>query len=236
MLRVTAKVMQVPALDSQRVGKGRVPIMLMEGVGKRPHSRDPKDRDDHSPALSLSPPPLKKPRQNFAEPIFPLHYPGSYFGMPQHFGYENLSLAEQPFWLNNLPNFHHPHPMLPLDLYRLGQITRSVPVAVPQMGKRPAFDSGDVRDPQALDRVFREHDVDAVIHFAGLKAVGESTEVPLKYYQNKKPSLLNSFKMKVSVLPWLEMALTMLPLLHKQTWELRWEQERMWQWKPRKSL
>jgi UDP-glucose 4-epimerase len=51
-------------------------------------------------------------------------------------------------------------------------------------GKRPAFDSGDVRDPQALDRVFREHDVDAVIHFAGLKTVSESVQDPLVYYEN----------------------------------------------------
>lgn len=42
--------------------------------------------------------------------------------------------------------------------------------------------SGDVRDEQALNAVFQAHAFDAVIHFAGLKAVGESTEKPLDYY------------------------------------------------------
>jgi UDP-glucose 4-epimerase len=51
-------------------------------------------------------------------------------------------------------------------------------------GQRPAFVLADVRDREALDRVFREHPVDAVIHFAGLKAVGESVANPLLYYEN----------------------------------------------------
>jgi UDP-glucose 4-epimerase len=42
----------------------------------------------------------------------------------------------------------------------------------------------DVCDREALDRVFQSHDFQAVIHFAGLKAVGESVENPLSYYQN----------------------------------------------------
>lgn len=42
----------------------------------------------------------------------------------------------------------------------------------------------DLRDRDSVDGVFNEHQVDAVIHFAGLKAVGESTEKPLLYYQN----------------------------------------------------
>ncbi len=40
----------------------------------------------------------------------------------------------------------------------------------------------DIRDEAALRRVFAEYDISAVVHFAGLKAVGESTELPLKYY------------------------------------------------------
>jgi len=43
---------------------------------------------------------------------------------------------------------------------------------------------GDVRNRDDLHRVFNEHKIDAVIHFAGLKAVGESVEKPLKYYDN----------------------------------------------------
>ncbi|KAF0099544.1 MAG: UDP-glucose 4-epimerase [bacterium] len=46
------------------------------------------------------------------------------------------------------------------------------------------FVRGDIRDRAALDALFREHDIDAVIHFAGLKAVGESVEKPLLYYDN----------------------------------------------------
>lgn len=46
------------------------------------------------------------------------------------------------------------------------------------------FVEGDIRDTVLLDRVFSEHDIDAVVHFAGLKAVGESTEKPLDYYDN----------------------------------------------------
>ncbi len=46
------------------------------------------------------------------------------------------------------------------------------------------FVEGDIRDRAQLDQLFRDHDIDAVIHFAGLKAVGESVEKPLFYYDN----------------------------------------------------
>ena len=49
-------------------------------------------------------------------------------------------------------------------------------------GKRPQFIEGDVRDRSLLRRVFAENKIDAVIHFAGLKAVGESVAKPLAYY------------------------------------------------------
>jgi UDP-glucose 4-epimerase len=51
-------------------------------------------------------------------------------------------------------------------------------------GRSPVFERADVRDATALDRIFGEHAIDAVIHFAGLKAVGESVRQPLRYYQN----------------------------------------------------
>lgn len=57
---------------------------------------------------------------------------------------------------------------------RLGAIT----------GKRPVFVEGDVRDDAALDRLFAKYPIGAVMHFAGLKAVGESSEKPLDYYDN----------------------------------------------------
>ena len=49
-------------------------------------------------------------------------------------------------------------------------------------GKRPIFVEGDVRDRELLREVFSQRPVDAVIHFAGLKAVGESMTQPLRYY------------------------------------------------------
>lgn len=46
------------------------------------------------------------------------------------------------------------------------------------------FIQGDIRDAQILDQIFAQHQIDAVIHFAGLKAVGESQKEPLKYFEN----------------------------------------------------
>ncbi|OOF31703.1 UDP-glucose 4-epimerase GalE [Salinivibrio proteolyticus] len=51
-------------------------------------------------------------------------------------------------------------------------------------GVRPIFIQGDIRDDAFLKSVFDEYTIDSVIHFAGLKAVGESVEKPLKYYDN----------------------------------------------------
>ena len=49
-------------------------------------------------------------------------------------------------------------------------------------GRAPTFICGDVRDRAQLDRLFAEHPISAVLHFAGLKAVGESVADPLRYY------------------------------------------------------
>ncbi|WP_252178492.1 UDP-glucose 4-epimerase GalE [Endozoicomonas sp. 4G] len=51
-------------------------------------------------------------------------------------------------------------------------------------GKTLTFVNGDIRDRALLDTLFQQHDFAAVIHFAGLKAVGESCEIPLDYYDN----------------------------------------------------
>lgn len=51
-------------------------------------------------------------------------------------------------------------------------------------GKPTLFVNADIRDRAAVEGVFRAHQIDAVIHFAGLKAVGESVEQPLRYYDN----------------------------------------------------
>jgi UDP-glucose 4-epimerase len=52
------------------------------------------------------------------------------------------------------------------------------------------FVQADVRDSAALDRIFAEHRIDGVIHFAGLKAVGESVAQPLRYFDNNVGSTL----------------------------------------------
>lgn len=51
-------------------------------------------------------------------------------------------------------------------------------------GKSVSFVQGDIRDEDVLGRLFSDNNISAVIHFAGLKAVGESVEKPLMYYQN----------------------------------------------------
>jgi len=51
-------------------------------------------------------------------------------------------------------------------------------------GKRLTFIEGDVRDTSKLEHALNRHKIDVVIHFAGLKAVGESVEKPIDYYEN----------------------------------------------------
>ncbi|WP_333608057.1 UDP-glucose 4-epimerase GalE [Arsukibacterium sp.] len=51
-------------------------------------------------------------------------------------------------------------------------------------GKSIVKVTGDIRDEAALRQLFSEHQISAVVHFAGLKAVGESTQLPLHYYDN----------------------------------------------------
>ncbi len=50
--------------------------------------------------------------------------------------------------------------------------------------KSLTFVEGDIRDSQLLDQVFQQNSIDVVIHFAGLKAVGESQQIPLAYFDN----------------------------------------------------
>jgi len=51
-------------------------------------------------------------------------------------------------------------------------------------GRELSFYKADLLDRDALEKIFSRHKIDAVIHFAGLKAVGESTKMPLEYYHN----------------------------------------------------
>jgi UDP-glucose 4-epimerase len=77
--------------------------------------------------------------------------------------------------LDNLSNSH------PAVLARIERI----------VGKPPEFARVDVRDTDALARVLRDRRFDAVIHFAGLKAVGESVDRPLDYYENNVQGALS---------------------------------------------
>jgi UDP-glucose 4-epimerase len=82
-----------------------------------------------------------------------------------------IELLAAGFDLLVLDNFCNSHP---LALKRVERIARR-PVALVR---------GDIRDRPLLDGLFREHAVSAVVHFAGLKAVGESVQQPLRYYDN----------------------------------------------------
>lgn len=81
---------------------------------------------------------------------------------------ELLNTGQQVLVLDNLSNASV------ASLARVAEIT----------GKQPEFIEGDIRDAALLDRLFAEHRIDSVVHFAGLKAVGESVEQPLRYYDN----------------------------------------------------
>ncbi|EGR0233348.1 UDP-glucose 4-epimerase GalE [Vibrio vulnificus] len=80
-----------------------------------------------------------------------------------------------PIILDNLYNSK----LLVLD--RIEQVT----------GVRTTFYQGDIRDSEILQHIFAQHDIQGVIHFAGLKAVGESVEKPLMYYDNNVSGTLN---------------------------------------------
>ncbi len=70
-----------------------------------------------------------------------------------------------------MDNFYNSNPE---SLNRIKKIT----------GKDFKFYEADIRDREALDKIFSENEIEAVIHFAGLKAVGESCRKPLEYYEN----------------------------------------------------
>ena len=89
---------------------------------------------------------------------------------------ELIEAGETPIIVDNLSNSKE------IVLDRIETIT----------GKRPKFYKVDLCDAEALDGVFAENpDIESVIHFAGLKAVGESVAIPLRYYFNNLVSTLN---------------------------------------------
>lgn len=60
--------------------------------------------------------------------------------------------------------------------------------------KRPLFIHGDIRDEKLLEKIFGQHTINSVIHFAGLKAVGESVDQPIKYFDNNIVGTLTLLK------------------------------------------
>jgi len=83
-----------------------------------------------------------------------------------------LVLLEAGYKVVVLDNFSN---SFPESLIRVGKLA----------GKKPILVEGDLNDGRLLEKIFSEHkDIGSVIHFAALKAVGESTEYPLKYYRN----------------------------------------------------
>ncbi|MEH0688236.1 UDP-glucose 4-epimerase GalE [Vibrio cholerae] len=75
--------------------------------------------------------------------------------------------------------------MTPVIVDNLYNSKRSVLERIEKVsGQTPTFIEGDIRDKALMKQVLVEHNIDAVIHFAGLKAVGESVEKPLEYYDN----------------------------------------------------
>ena len=61
-------------------------------------------------------------------------------------------------------------------------------------GKKPKFYQTDLLDQEGLKKIFEENKLDAVIHFAGYKAVGESVEKPLLYYENNIQGSINLYQ------------------------------------------
>ncbi|MDG0872777.1 UDP-glucose 4-epimerase GalE [Paenibacillus thiaminolyticus] len=88
-----------------------------------------------------------------------------------------VEMLEAGYDIVVLDNFSNSHPEA---IRRISDIT----------GKGFAFYEADLLDEQRLNRIFEGHRIDAVIHFAGLKAVGESVQVPLEYYHTNLTSTL----------------------------------------------
>ncbi len=81
------------------------------------------------------------------------------------------------------------------DIVVIDNFDNSKPQAIEDIktitGKDFPFYEADLIDREAVEQIFRENQIDVVIHFAGLKAVGESVSKPLRYYQNNIGSTLN---------------------------------------------
>jgi UDP-glucose 4-epimerase len=81
------------------------------------------------------------------------------------------------------------------DVVGVDDFSNSSPVVLDRLaglaGRAPVFERVDVGDAAALEAVFARHRIDAAVHFAAFKAVGESTEKPLDYYANNLGGLVS---------------------------------------------
>lgn len=89
-----------------------------------------------------------------------------------------LQLLEEGYEVVILDNFSNSSPAVVERIEKLS-------------GRRPVLIEGDIRDTSLLNELFTAHPISSVIHFAGLKAVGESHERPLHYYENNVVGSLN---------------------------------------------
>lgn len=95
-----------------------------------------------------------------------------------HTAVELLNLGYELVIADNLCNSKH------ISIDRIKQIT----------GKELSFIEADLRDYSQVRKIFSDNGIDAVIHFAGLKAVGESVAMPIKYYENNLYTTINTLK------------------------------------------
>jgi UDP-glucose 4-epimerase len=89
-----------------------------------------------------------------------------------------VALHEAGYEVVGVDNFANSSPVV---LKRLAALLQRAPV----------FEQADVCDALAMARIVREHAVDAVVHFAAHKAVGESAQKPLEYFRNNLGGLVN---------------------------------------------
>lgn len=92
-----------------------------------------------------------------------------------------VALLQQGYEPVIVDNFSNSHPRV---IDRIEQICN----------QRPSVVDADLRDTDALASIFQTHEIDAVIHFAGLKAVGESVADPVRYYENNVQGALQLIK------------------------------------------
>jgi UDP-glucose 4-epimerase len=110
--------------------------------------------------------PRNDPEATPGKGVFMMFITGGAGYIGAHIALEMMEQGEEVLILDNLCN------SLRSTVHRIASL----------IGRRPGFICGDVRNRTLLDSIFRKYPIDAVVHCAGLKAVGESVREPLRYY------------------------------------------------------